>query len=311
MADAFSSAWGEEAKEEPKEATSERSSSEYSALKDSLGEGLIKPGSPDSGAVKALQGALNEAMGGELTVDGKFGNDTEEAVRQFQERNGLTVDGIVGNDTRAALLGAEPAKSPEELKKVKEQSAQAGETEPMIFGDKLSAEEQAKVQEIAEELQTTPNDLMSVFAVETRGTFDPSIRANGSTNGAVGLIQFTEIAVTDMNKRRAAQGLEPISKDELAEMSFTEQIDHARDYLRDTFATRGVEGPVGREELYLAVFAPAAIDNADHDAIYSKSQSNYNSNKSLDTNNDGHITRAEIVNRVNEWYDRGMAALAS
>lgn len=47
--------------------------------------------------VKTLQGKLN------LFVDGIFGTLTEEAVREFQKRNGLTVDGVVGSKTWAAL----------------------------------------------------------------------------------------------------------------------------------------------------------------------------------------------------------------
>ena len=38
-----------------------------------------------------------------LTVDGDFGNKTEEAVKQFQRRLNLTVDGIVGSKTFEAL----------------------------------------------------------------------------------------------------------------------------------------------------------------------------------------------------------------
>jgi hypothetical protein len=38
-------------------------------------------------------------------VDGKFGKNTESAVRQFQSAKGLEVDGQVGPDTWAALRG--------------------------------------------------------------------------------------------------------------------------------------------------------------------------------------------------------------
>ena len=48
---------------------------------------------------------LQHALGG-VAVDGVFGPETEAAVVQFQERNGLTADGIVGPQTAGALRGS-------------------------------------------------------------------------------------------------------------------------------------------------------------------------------------------------------------
>lgn len=53
--------------------------------------------------VKWLQWELNQKGYG-LTVDGKFGNDTKKAVRDYQLQHGLKVDGIVGSATRYSLL---------------------------------------------------------------------------------------------------------------------------------------------------------------------------------------------------------------
>ena len=56
-----------------------------------------------SGAVvRYLQEQLTKA-GFSLDVDGKFGNDTRDAVRSFQKSKGLAVDGVVGKDTAGAL----------------------------------------------------------------------------------------------------------------------------------------------------------------------------------------------------------------
>lgn len=41
-----------------------------------------------------------------VAVDGKFGNQTERAVRSWQRSNGLTIDGIVGNETLTSLRSA-------------------------------------------------------------------------------------------------------------------------------------------------------------------------------------------------------------
>lgn len=44
--------------------------------------------------------------GFEVTVDGVFGADTEEAVRLFQSQAGITADGVVGPVTMTALRTA-------------------------------------------------------------------------------------------------------------------------------------------------------------------------------------------------------------
>ena len=57
--------------------------------------------------VKELQTKLNR-QGFSLDVDGLFGYDLEDAVKQFQAQHGLDDDGIVGPCTWAALFGTEP-----------------------------------------------------------------------------------------------------------------------------------------------------------------------------------------------------------
>ena len=52
----------------------------------------------------AIQAALCEA-GHSLDIDGEFGPNTEKALREYQEKNGLEIDGVVGPATYAKLLG--------------------------------------------------------------------------------------------------------------------------------------------------------------------------------------------------------------
>ena len=52
--------------------------------------------------VRQLQGRLN-AAGYPVVVDGVFGNETENAVRQVQNKYGLTVNGIAGPVTLRKL----------------------------------------------------------------------------------------------------------------------------------------------------------------------------------------------------------------
>lgn len=56
--------------------------------------------------VRFAQSYLNGALGTRLSVDGRFGTATKDAVRTFQRAQGLTVDGIIGSATWAALIPA-------------------------------------------------------------------------------------------------------------------------------------------------------------------------------------------------------------
>ncbi len=59
----------------------------------------------DAGKVssKQIQNALKNAGFYEGRIDGKIGKNTKQAVRAFQEANGLAADGVVGNKTWAKL----------------------------------------------------------------------------------------------------------------------------------------------------------------------------------------------------------------
>jgi peptidoglycan hydrolase-like protein with peptidoglycan-binding domain len=60
----------------------------------------------DSGSgVKQIQTAL-VAHGFKVGVDGQFGAQTAQAVKSFQQQNGLAQDGIVGPATWAKLQAA-------------------------------------------------------------------------------------------------------------------------------------------------------------------------------------------------------------
>lgn len=39
-----------------------------------------------------------------ISVDSDFGSNTENAIRDYQNRNGLTVDGVAGKNTFAKLF---------------------------------------------------------------------------------------------------------------------------------------------------------------------------------------------------------------
>lgn len=55
--------------------------------------------------VKQLQQQLNSVGNYGLSVDGIYGDNTYNAVRDYQSKNGLSVDGIVGTNTWGSLFG--------------------------------------------------------------------------------------------------------------------------------------------------------------------------------------------------------------
>ncbi|MCL1529097.1 peptidoglycan-binding protein [Xanthomonas nasturtii] len=62
--------------------------------------------------VRSIQQDLNrlgvrDAQGNRLAEDGRFGDNTREAVLAFQKQHGLQQDGIVGRNTQAALSAAQ------------------------------------------------------------------------------------------------------------------------------------------------------------------------------------------------------------
>lgn len=67
------------------------------------GEALVRRGHTGD-SVRELQEQL-KARGFQVTVDGKFGPETDAAVRAFQQSSGAKVDGLVGPETMGKLFG--------------------------------------------------------------------------------------------------------------------------------------------------------------------------------------------------------------
>lgn len=66
---------------------------------------LIKKGSTNVVAVKAIKVRLNDLLGSKLDVqNANFGDSTAEVVKQFQRKNNLLADGIVGELTWERLF---------------------------------------------------------------------------------------------------------------------------------------------------------------------------------------------------------------
>jgi lysozyme family protein len=63
-------------------------------------------GSTDTYSIRWLQESLNKLINAGLTVDGKYGQSTQDAVKKFQRANGLVEDGWAGVQTQAKIVEA-------------------------------------------------------------------------------------------------------------------------------------------------------------------------------------------------------------
>lgn len=168
-----------------------------------------------------------------------------------------------------------------------------------------------KVVEISKRQNFDPNHFMAVMYVESAHTFSPSKielkivghRKNGkpiydyvpltkeevlklSENfaGAVGLIQFTPEAITDLNKRYSLS----LTKRKLALMTQLDQLDYAEKYIAMWKENNKITTKLTLADLYLVVFSPSKMNGSDDNTIlYSKKSKYYESNKSVDKDNTG------------------------
>lgn len=87
---------------------SNRPSPPNSPPADPMADGVLRRGE-EGAAVKKLQEDLTKAGYSTQGTDGKFGQNTEDALKRYQQSHGLTVDGMAGQSTLKALSENQPA----------------------------------------------------------------------------------------------------------------------------------------------------------------------------------------------------------
>ncbi len=168
-------------------------------------------------------------------------------------------------------------------------SLAAGRAVPvMAWGRHVSAGFRQHVSDIAARLGTQSDYLMAAMAFETGESFDPA-QTNPASN-AVGIIQF-------MPKTASALGT---STTALARMSAEEQLRFVEAYFAPY---RGKLKNLG--DVYLAILWPKGVGKPDDTALFGSAKQ-YLSNKGLDLDKDGRITRHEAVSFVQRKLDKGM-----
>lgn len=129
---------------------------DYVPAEPELGEVILKNGMEDRADVKQLQTYLM-ALGYDLGIrgaDGDFGDMTEQAVIEFQQKHGCEPDGEYGPITHAAMLKALEAlnKPVENPKRVKIEGGQCWiRSKPNVNGEKLGLAKRDSVHEYAGE----------------------------------------------------------------------------------------------------------------------------------------------------------------
>ena len=166
----------------------------------------------------------------------------------------------------------------------------------------ISHEFHTKLMKLADELNCTYEDLITVMNFESG--LDPNEGAR-SKYKPVGLIQFTSNTIKDLNQKYSLN----LTKDEVAKMSAEEQIDLVEKYLKmckESAPRVRNKKKLDAADLYSLIILPA---RAGKDILCQEGEKNskgkllnyYESNKGIDVSNDGVITRADVLAKLDEF----------
>lgn len=173
----------------------------------------------------------------------------------------------------------QPEKSP------KAHSKAQSKTKPITDNSFLAC-----TKKVANHLNCDYKDLLAVMNAES------GLKANAE-NGttAVGLIQFTDASIKELNR---VYGLN-LTKEKILNMSATKQLEYVEKYLKIAKGYKfSSNKKLDAKDLYSLVFLPG---RANRDVLTQKGENFYSSNKGLDINKDGLITKAELAQRVERF----------
>lgn len=223
-------------------------------------------------------------LAGALALPAIFHKNNEEII----ENNNIVevLNNKIKNNKKRNNIVNSPSSQPS-YEKIKDNSGIE-----LIYGKDISPEFKSKVVEVSNRLSVDPNNLMAIIAFETGGKFKSNTQ-NGSGSGAVGLIQF----MPSTAKRLGT------STSDLAKMKEIEQLEYVYKYL---LPYKGKMKTL--EDMYMAVLWPAAVGQPEDYVLFTKNKNNaiYNTNKGLDSNNDGIMTKREIGQKIRNIYNKGL-----
>lgn len=195
------------------------------------------------------------------------------------------------------------------------------EESKLIWGSKLTIEEQNKIIEISNRLSSDPNHLIAAMALETGGTFNPALV---NSLGYTGLIQIGSEAAKDINRRKGTN-ITAGKNGNLVKMSRLEQLKYVEYYLEPF---KGKLNTLG--DFYLAILFPVDCGkgNLPNHVVFDQTiKLDYDSKGSVIKNTKWLRQRAyaqnpafhkenpergktyvwEITQEIEKWYKKGMS----
>ncbi len=165
------------------------------------------------------------------------------------------------------------------------------------FKSILSADKINKVVEVCNRLGFNPNWLLAVMFFETGRTFSPSKR---NSIGSVGLIQFTR---DKKGVEYKTIGGKKYMLDDLAKMSFIEQMDVVEAYYKEAKGIKPVKSFI---DCYLVTFFPAALGKPSDYLLatkYLSAELIATQNPAFDINKDKKILKHEVEDYFRKLYN--------
>ncbi len=155
---------------------------------------------------------------------------------------------------------------------------------------KLGKAVQQRLQQIAQKVNCNYEDIFGVMYKESGFRTVPT---NWDGKRAVGLLQWTDIAIKDLNQ---VYGLN-LTKAKIARMSIMQQLDLAELTLQREKVVAGFDSNqrLTSGQLYAMNYVPKG---AKSNVVARKGDGNYEGNEGLDINGDGNITQVELNRRV-------------
>lgn len=243
-----------------------------------------------------LGGAILTSRGGQyaagkaLTKAGKIAQTLPlgEATRKA----GVGLLGLTGSDESKSQSEIKPSPTLQKaLDKLAKLNGRRGSDMSTNDTPKQKEEFNAKVKDIADNLDANPEHLMQVMKFETGGTLD-SAEKNKAGSGATGLIQFMPSTAKELTKEDTKAAAIKV----MESMTPVKQLDYVEKYLAP------FKGKLKTlEDMYMAILYPKAVGKDSEFALFKKGTTAYWQNKGLDLDKDGVITKSEAAQKVKSY----------